>query len=172
MVAAPSAVSGFDPTALRLTLEERRLQIPGAQCVDAGTLIPVEPGAEAVAGGCALRWSVENAGAVPANIWLYAVIEGTFREYVSRTRSSELANGRLEPGAVASVTVAPPPWLRRTVTARAILVIAADERPQIDQVFDDIDLASSNDLDRKVAGLIDLDVRVVDRRHLLIPPAR
>ncbi|NQW09699.1 MAG: hypothetical protein HQ481_07450 [Alphaproteobacteria bacterium] len=170
-VASPPTAA-FEPMALRLALEEKHAQTSDAGCAGAGTLAAVEPGAETVAGVCALRWSVANTGAVSAHVWLYAVVEGAFREYASRTRSSGYAAGRLEPGAVASVTVAPPSWLRRAATVRAILVVAAGERPQIDQVFTDIDLASADDLDRKVAGLIDLGVHVVDRRHRLIPSLR
>lgn len=173
-VAIPPAPASkaFDPSALTLSLEERRVSAPGLGCDGTTNVVAVEPGAKTAAGVCALRWSVVNTETRSLQIWLYAVIEGAFREYASRTRSSEYAAGVLEPGERASVTVAPPSWLRRPAMVRVVLVVAASERPQIDHVFSDIDLASADDLDRKVAGLLDLDVHVVDRRHRLIPPLR
>lgn len=160
----PSDAAAFDPVDVLFEVIEGRPN--GGQC-DAGTA--VDPSVDSAPGVCAVAFRATNSGARPARIWLYAVVQGTFREYASRKRLTELADGTLAPGESGEVRVQPPDWVRRPVIVRGLLILADADRTQVDHALVSIDLMSSDALDTMVAGLRGLDVEVREIFHRVTP---
>jgi hypothetical protein len=156
--------TGYDPANVTLDVVEGRGEGDGCS---AGAV--VDPAVESAPGVCAVAFRVTNTGPVPVRMWLYAAVQGTFREYASRQRFTELADGFLQPGESGEVRVEPPRWVRRPVIVRGVLILAGSERPQVDQALIAIDLMPSGEIDALIDGLRVLGLDVRDVYHRVIP---
>jgi hypothetical protein len=167
----PAAVplAAFDPAAFDpadVVFEVLEARAEGGICGDGRV---IDPAVASEPGVCAVAFRATNTGARPARLWLYAAIQGGVREYASRRRHTELASGMLDPGEIGEVRVQPPDWVRRPVVVRGLLILAAEERPQIDRALVSVDMLPSEDVDTLVAGLRDLDVDVREIFHRVTP---
>lgn len=166
--AAPVAAPVFDPSTVRLAILEAR-PADGASCAAGEVLEPADPGRESVPGVCAVLARAANDGPVPGFLWLVALVEGTFREYSGGSRSVEIAVGPLAAGETAEVRVAAPPWVRRPVVFRVLLVLAGREDGQVSQALAAVDVLSTDDFDRLTGQFIDLGLEVRTLRHRVQP---
>ncbi len=156
----------FRPEAISFDVVEYR-SAAGGECEAEGRV--VDPAQETPAGICAVGFRAVNGGDQPARMWLYASVQGTFREYASRKRYTELADGFLEIGEAGEAVVHPPEWVRRPVIVRGILVLAATEAPQVDDAMVAIDLMSVGQIDILIDGLRTLGFEVRELRHRIVP---
>jgi len=154
----------FDPSDVAFDVLEARAEASGC-----GPGSVVDPAVASEPGVCAVAFRATNHGARPARMWLYAAVQGTFREYASRQRYVELADGILAPGESGEARVHPPDWVRRPVMVRGLLIIAEGERPQVDQAMILIDLLSASDIDLLIDGLRDLGLSVREIYHRVVP---
>ena len=158
--------AGFDPGAVAFEVIERRPDGDGA-CEEDGRV--VDPGVESPAGVCAVGFRATNRGGQPARFWAYAAVQGTFREYASRKRYTELAEGFLSAGEAGEATVQPPDWVRRPVIVRGILILAPTESAQVDNALLAIDLMPAGQIDMLIDGLRQLGYEVRDLKHRIVP---
>lgn len=160
----PGDPAPLDPATVAFEVVEARME--GGTC--AGDAV-VDPAERSAPGVCAVAFRATNSGSRPVHMWLYGAIHGTFREYVSTNRYTELAVGRLEAGMSGEVRVQPPDWIRRPILVRGLLILAPGDRPQVDRALISIDLLSAGQIDTTVAGLRDLDVEVREIFHRIVP---
>lgn len=163
-VVAPVNAVPFKPAAVTFEVVEARMD--GETC---GTGAVVDPAVESAPGVCAVAFRATNTGSRPARLWLYGAVQGAVREYASRKRYTELADGLLAPGETGEVRVQLPDWMRRPAIVRGVLILAEDDDRQVNQALVSIDLLSSGEIDTMVAGLRDLGIHVREIFHRVTP---
>ncbi|MBT5264964.1 MAG: hypothetical protein HOL85_09040 [Rhodospirillaceae bacterium] len=118
----------FDPAKVDLVLVEKLWSKAGACGADAiertvTQEAPSEPGV------CRLLARVTNTGALPVEIWIHGALVGSFRSYARSGRFNTELRRLLAPGEMMEIGLEPPPWLRRALSARLVLMVGADVGP-------------------------------------------
>lgn len=167
---ADPAAPAFDPAAVRMVVMERR-PVDGGACGGAERSVTVEPGRQTEPGGCGIAVEASNAGAAAGFAWLIAIAEGDFREYAGKARSFDRATGPITPGGTVRVQLDAPPWIRRAVGFRIVLIAAPDERAEVSRLLGDLKAPTGAEIDELIARLTALGVQVRSVRHQVRPRA-